>query len=110
VSSLQAKGRDVVISWGFVPDGQLRVVLLLRALGFIWVWFDGDRESAHRAFAARGDVSEEDWQRQLAKIAAFIDPQLSALSPVIINPFNNEGRFRAREDVATELLGLPAQS
>jgi adenylate kinase family enzyme len=79
IKELMMDGRDVVISWGFVRDTQLGAVCKLRELGFRWVWFEGDRQSALRRYLALGR-SRSDWDRKLEKIGAHIDPILERLS------------------------------
>jgi hypothetical protein len=102
VAVLQQQGRDVVISWGFVPDVQLDYVLLLRDAGFRWIWFDGDRERAHREYLSLGRA-EADWARQLRKIEASIDPVLDTLAPQVVDTFSGSGR-RDYAEIAAELL------
>lgn len=104
IEALRKSGRDVVVTWGFVPDTQLRFVLLLRSLGFKWVWFDGDRHSALREYLNRGS-EQQDWDRQLAKIEVHIDPHIDSLAPAVVNTFDDMGRFRQRDEIASQLIG-----
>jgi hypothetical protein len=105
IDDLKKDGRDVVITWGFVPDVQLEVVKLLRTLGFMWVWFDGDRPSARKEYLRLGRPVEA-WDVQLAKIATRIDPFLDELEPVVVNTFDQEGKYRPREEILAQLLDL----
>lgn len=102
VQALKKEGRDVVITWGFVPETQLAAVLALRDLGFRWIWFDGNRDAARRAFNARGDVAESLLDAQLVKINAHLD--LAHLIPEIVDTFDANGEFRSLEDITSELL------
>jgi hypothetical protein len=62
IKQIKTQGRDVVITWGFVPDTQLAAMCALRDLGFCWIWFDGDREIALREYLALGRT-KSDWDR-----------------------------------------------
>jgi adenylate kinase family enzyme len=101
LKTLKQRGQDIVVDWGFVPSAHLDMVKFMRSLGFEWIWLDGDREAAHRAFTKRGTVGEQAWQIQL-KAIAHID--LVALNPRVVDPFYSTGEFRAVEDVVSELL------
>ena len=94
--------RDTVITWGFLPAEQLPAVLRLCELGYTWVWLDGDRDAARRAFLKRGDVPEYLLDRQLERIAQHLD--LAMLQPRILNTFDGEGHFRPLDKIAAELL------
>jgi hypothetical protein len=109
VRVLKQQGQDVVVSWGFVPDTELDAVLLMQSLGFEWVWFDGDREAAHRSYRKRGappgvDDSqyERNWQVQIGKIDTYLD--LETLHPRTIDPFDSEGQHLPIGVVANEVL------
>jgi gluconate kinase len=103
VAALKQRGESVVVSWGFVPDAQLPLVKLMRSLGFQWVWLDGDRQAARRAFLARGNVPEHLLDIQMDKIERYID--LAALRPRTVNPFDDRGAFRPLGDVARDVVG-----
>lgn len=104
IETLKKGGRDVVITWGFLPDVQLRFVLLLRTLGFTWVWFDGDRHSALREYLKRGSPRQA-WDAQLARIETQIDPHIDSLAPILVNTFDEAGCFRACGEIASQLEG-----
>jgi hypothetical protein len=76
VRQLLDERRDVVITWGFVPDSQLRAVLELRGLGFEWLWFDGDRELALKNYLSLRRT-RSDWDRQLGKGRAVHRPTVA---------------------------------
>jgi len=101
VADLKRTGRDVVITWGFVPDVQLTAVLALRSLGFILVWFDGNRAAARREYLKVGRPKNL-LARQLSKIAIHVD--LKVLAPIVINTFDANGDFRSRDQIALQLL------
>ncbi len=101
LDALAAKGRDVVVSWGFMPREQLPVVLFLRDVGFEWIWFDGNREAARRTFLDRGTVPEHLLDAQLMRIARHID--LDRLQPRLLNSFDDRGEFRPLAEIAAEL-------
>jgi hypothetical protein len=63
----------LVIDWGFPAyepglAHSLAFVELLIEQGVRAWWFDGDRDAALESFLARGTVSKEAWERQLAGI------------------------------------------
>jgi hypothetical protein len=96
------RDRDIVITWGFVPDVQLPHVLFLRERGFDWIWFDGDRDAARRVFVKRGTVPEHLLDIQLQKIKEHID--LTVLKPRVINTFDSTGQFRPLSEIGAQLL------
>ena len=100
---LKREGRDVVITWGFVPDTQLSAVRALNGFGFRWIWFDGDRAVALREYLSLGRL-RSDWDRQLAKIQTHIDPIIASLAPVVVNTFDVSGQRRPLEHVARDVL------
>jgi len=104
VEDLKHGGRDVVISWGFVPDVQLEFVLLLPDLDFRWVWFDGNRDLALAEYLGEGRPRAA-WDVQLAKIERYVDPLLNSLVPQRVDTFNRAGERRDRSEIAAELLG-----
>src|SRR5215471_15479739 len=52
--------KNVVVTWGFVPDDERSVSLAqqFRIAGFDWIWFDGNRPAALREFLKRATVQE----------------------------------------------------
>jgi hypothetical protein len=103
VNRLKREGRNVIISWGFVPDTQLQAILALRALGFRWTWFDGDCDAALSHYLALGR-SRSDWDRQLAKIQSHIDPRLMELGATTITTFTESGERRPLDEVVADVL------
>lgn len=108
IEELARSGQDVVITWGFLPAEQLNAVLALRAHGFQWFWFDGNREAARRVFLERATVSEQLLDIQMERIATHLDPRMDELAPTILDTFNNEGQHRPLADLANELLSQGA--
>jgi hypothetical protein len=106
--ALARAGRSVIVTWGFVPTAQLAAVLFMRELGFEWVWFDGNRDAARRAFCRRGTVPEAALDVQLAAIDQHID--LEQLRPRLLNTFDTAGDFRPLREIADELLAPAAAS
>ena len=94
--------RDFIITWGFLPDTQLRAVLELRELAFEWIWFDGDRTLALTKYLGLGR-SRPHWDRQLDKIEQYIDPRIHELAPRIVDPFD-AGDYRPLEELAAEIV------
>ena len=98
--------QDMVISWGFLPETQLPFVLALRDSGYDWIWFDGDRAAARRAFLERGTSSEEAFEMQMRAIDEYLD--LDLLHPRTVSPFDCAGRFRPLAHIAEDVLRLSA--
>ncbi len=96
-------GKDVVITWGFIPGQDDPVVRALQAMGFTMVWFDGDRAAARREFLRRGNVSAELLDLQLARIAAL---DIDSFAPIQLNPFDERGEFLPRAIIAERLRAL----
>ena len=66
-SILEAKrlNRDLVITWGFMPEEDNEKILKLKEIGVKMIWFDGNREAAREVFLARGTVSESAFNIQI---------------------------------------------
>jgi hypothetical protein len=69
----------IVVTWGFMPDVQVRCVTFMRSPGFDWVWLDGDRDAAHRIFTARATVSAEAWRTQIGKVSPGNEEEAAGL-------------------------------
>ena len=102
VDALAAVPR-VVVSWGFVPEPQLELVLRLVGRGFTWVWFDGDRKAARRAFVRRGTVAPHHFEPQVEKLDRA---NVVSLGPAVVDTFDRSRRFRPAAEIADELLAL----
>ena len=101
---LQKNPGDIVLSWGFHPAGTDQITAFRDRFGFRHVWLDGPRNAALRAFIERGTVEEKYFHIQMENIGN--SNLVARMSPVIINPFDNEGRFRNKDDIAKEILAL----
>ena len=80
----------------------------MQAQGFEWIWFDGNRDAARRAFVARGDVSAAALEIQMRAIARHID--LGRLQPQLLNTFKTSGEFRPLTEIAAELLAVQPEA
>jgi hypothetical protein len=94
------QGKDVVISWGFIPGVDNITVRALQGMGFRMMWFDGNRAAALRAFLARGTVARAAFDVQMAKLGRL---DLDSFDPVPFDPFGPDGAFLSREEVAKRL-------
>ena len=103
-SLIRAK-KSIVITWGFMPGVDNITIRALQGMGFQMIWFDGDRDAARREFLKRGTVSEEAFNVQMRKIAKL---DLASFSPTPFNPFDEQGQFLPREDIAKQLMELSA--
>jgi hypothetical protein len=97
---------DIVVTWGFVPDDSLslKYVDYLRNNGFKLIWLDGNRVASQKAFLARNTVPIEAYNRQIEKINST--KIILKLNPILINPFQANSLFKAKEDIVAELLGV----
>jgi adenylate kinase family enzyme len=95
--------RNVVVTWGFVPDNQpsIEAVLQFRNSGFKLIWFDGDRPSALQQFQKRGTVSEELFYLQLFRIEN--SKIVEQLNPTVINPFDDHEQFKPAAELLAEI-------
>lgn len=95
--------KNVVITWGFGPDCERSLFLVqqLRSAGFNWIWFDGDRPAALRAFQKRATVREVDFYRQMYRIESSKIVEL--LKPTVVNPFDYRGQFKPTKELLAEI-------
>jgi len=99
---IQASG-GAVATWGFVPDHQasVSIVLQLKTAGFKLIWFDGNRPAALRAFLQRGTVPELLFYLQMYRIEA--SKIIDTIKPVVIDPFDAQGKFKATAILLAEM-------
>ncbi|PIR60751.1 MAG: hypothetical protein COU67_00490 [Candidatus Pacebacteria bacterium CG10_big_fil_rev_8_21_14_0_10_44_54] len=96
----------IVITWGYLPDHQniLSIVERIIELKPTYIWFDGDRDSARKAFLNRNTVSEELLNIQLARINRT--NIVKKWSPIIFNTFDSKGNFLSKEKIAKKLIAV----
>jgi hypothetical protein len=94
IADTMSQKNDTVVSWGFNPEHQpsVSVVLQFRAAGFKLIWFDGNRPAALRAFIRRGTVPEMLFYLQMYRIEA--SKIIDTIKPVVIDPFDAQGNFK----------------
>ena len=92
--------KDTVATWGFNPEHQPSVSLVLqfKNSGFNLIWFDGNRPAALREFIKRATVPEICFYLQMYRIEAT--NIIAIVNPVLVNPFDALGKFKT----ASELL------
>lgn len=96
---------DTVVTWGFNPEHQLSValVLQLKTAGFKLIWFDGNRQAALRAFQGRAkSKSSSDaefyWRMHEFYLQMYrIETSniIDAIKPTVVDPFDAQGNFKA---------------
>jgi SpoVK/Ycf46/Vps4 family AAA+-type ATPase len=103
IADLVSKNKDTVVTWGFAPDHQPSVALVLefKTAGFKLIWFDGDRPAALRAFQKRGTVPEVLFYLQMYKIEAT--KIIDAIKPAVIDSFDAKGEFKSPAVLLKEL-------
>ena len=94
---------NVVVTWGFGPDCERSValVLQLRSAGFRWIWFDGNRPAALREFQKRATVQEIDFYVQMYRIER--SRVVEQLKPTVINPFDDGAQFKPTKEILAEI-------
>src|SRR5437016_7749761 len=94
---------NVVVTWGFGPDCERSVslVLQLRSAGFKWIWFDGNRPAALREFQKRATVQEIAFYVQMYRIEN--SRIVERLKPIGINSFDDNGQFKAAKELLAEI-------
>lgn len=97
---------NVVITWGFGPDCERSVslVLQLKSAGFKWIWFDGNRPAALREFQKRATVQEIDFYTQMYRIEK--SRIVERLKPTIINSFDDRGQFKPTRELLAEIRAV----
>jgi len=102
IDGLVDQTRNIVATWGFLPnEQQIQIAAQFKAKGFNLVWFDGDRPAAFRAFIKRGTVPEELFYLQMFRIEN--SKAIQRLKPLLINTFNQKGRFKDSKSVLREI-------
>src|SRR6266542_508597 len=79
-------GERIVVTWGFMPVQDDPLIADLLRGGAVFVWFDGNRVAARRAFNARGDVPEYLLDVQLDRIDRA--DSVGRFRPTVVNPFD----------------------
>jgi hypothetical protein len=74
----------------------------LRKLGFRWIWFDGNRVAARRAFIARGTVPEHLLDLQMQRIEQHLGPEPHGAK--VIDTFDADGVFLPHEEITNPVL------
>ena len=98
-----SENKNVVVTWGFVPDDELSVSLVrqFRTAGFDWIWFDGNRPAALRQFQNRATVQEIAFYVQMYRIEK--SGIVERLKPTVINPFDERGAFKPTVELLAEI-------
>jgi len=103
IGELLNQWKNVVVTWGFGPDDEPSVSLVLkfRSAGFKWIWFDGDRPAALREFQKRATVQEVDLYVQMHRIEK--SRIVERLKPTVINSFDDRGQFKPTKELLAEI-------
>jgi len=102
---IQNSSLNKVITWGFVPGGHDTVINSIQDLGYIMIWFDGNRVAARKAFMARGTVPEILLDLQMERIVKM---DLQKFNPIQFNTFDCDGNFLNVDFICTEIFKLIA--
>ena len=90
IRALDGLRRPVALNWGF-PPRWLSVVKRFKAAGVTLWWFDADHAAARAAFLARGDVSIETFNVQMAAINSRLADIKAAFEPNVIMTLHPDG-------------------
>ncbi len=101
IRSLLIEKRNVVVTWGFPPEHGEGAVIKFKESGFKLFWLDGDRSVALRVFIERGGIEEIAFYMQMYRIINF--DIIRKIQPVIINPFDKEGKFKPMDRISKEI-------
>lgn len=110
---LDTQNENRIITWGFpAQDIETNIIIHLKNRGFKLFWFDSDRNSALNAFIIR-EIKKNPAVVIQEKISAFHDQVsridafqvISKIQPIIINPFNEEYRFKKPDEILKEIEG-----
>ena len=102
IEQLLIEKKNVIVTWGFLPEEQGDVVKLFKENGFLLVWFDGNRPAALREFIKRGTVSTNLFELQMERITS--SNIVRKINPIIINTFNEKGIFKKQAQIAREII------
>jgi adenylate kinase family enzyme len=103
IADILSQNRDTMVTWGFVPDNQpsVSIVLQFKTAGFKLIWFDNNRPTALREFIKRGTVPEIAFYAQMYKIEA--SKIIDAVKPLVVNPFDAQNQFKSTDELLQEL-------
>ena len=103
IANALSQHKNIVVTWGFVPDNQPSVaaVLQFRNSGFKLIWFDGNRQAALEQFQKRGTVPDALFELQMKRIedSKIID----RLAPAVVDPFDDRGQFKPPQQLLAEI-------
>jgi hypothetical protein len=98
-------GKDIVITWGFIPGDHDPIIQKLIELGARMIWFDGNRKAARKAFLKRGTVSEEFLDLQMDRITK--SNLIEKFKPVVFDTFKpGKDNFLGKNFIVNQLLNL----
>ena len=103
IGELLNEEKNVVVTWGFGPDDEpsVSLVLQLRGAGLKWIWFDGNRPAALREFQKRATVQEIAFYAQMYRIEK--SRIVERLKPAVVNSFDNGGQFKSTNELLAEI-------
>jgi adenylate kinase family enzyme len=101
INEAKEENKDLVITWGFLPEKQAGAINDIKSQGARLVWFGGSRESARKAFIDRGTVSVEALEQQMARIDS-VDIK-KAFDPIYYDPFDKQGNFKSKSKIVSDL-------
>ena len=102
VKAIQKLGVPVILDWGF-PTRYLYIVKALQEEGFHTWWFHASKDLARQAFAARGGIPLECFDRQMSDIEREWLLINSVFTPRIVEGLHPNGSQRTPEEIWHQL-------
>jgi adenylate kinase family enzyme len=101
-SQLSGK-EDIVVTGGFmISDLAFALVKMIISKGFVFVWFDGNREVAKEAFIKRNTVAVKLFDAKMGELAGNYS-KIMALHPLLVNSFDEASKFRKPAEIVKEI-------
>lgn len=104
ITEAQNNNSDFVITWGFQPGSDDKIVIAIKNLGAKLIWLDGNREAARKAFIKRGGVPVELLDIQMGRINSVNITE--TFDPIIFNTFDDSGEFLDKAEIVRQLTEL----
>jgi DNA polymerase III delta prime subunit len=108
IDEIRSGRPDLILDWGFPPnDGCFAKVRRLVAAGMNPWWFDGDRTAALASFRARGTVSVETWDVQMAQVERRWDDIQEIFGANRIDVIGSDAVYLPPEEIYARMFGNP---
>ncbi|MFA5051438.1 MAG: hypothetical protein WC544_00045 [Patescibacteria group bacterium] len=97
------KSENIVITGGFMTsDLAFSLVNKIISEGYVFIWFDGDRQAARKVFIKRNTVAVDLLDAKMRELEGYYT-KIMDLHPIIINTFNTKGEFKMPDLIIEEI-------